>query len=154
MPPVPSDPLQECLKVLVISAAGATQFMEYHQLVTIEDMLLFLPSEYQYLMKIYIRQKTRQANKFGMTAQKKVAAFIYWVSDLQRRQEPIIYIFWTQSQLVLRVQELEMEVSCAKDDPVETKVGKIDVGWVWDDWKESFFTNMGSTTGVDGVHRR
>ena len=30
-------------------------------------------------------------------------------------------------------------------------MGKIDVGWVWDDWKDSFVTNMGITTGVDGV---
>ena len=64
-----------------------------------------------------------------MAVQKKVAALIYWVCDQQRRQDTIIYTFWTQPQLVLIVQELEVEVSCTKDDPVEIKVGKIDVGW-------------------------
>ena len=43
---------QKCLKVAGMSAAGATRFMEAHQLVTIEDMLLFCPSKYQDLMKI------------------------------------------------------------------------------------------------------
>ena len=42
-------------------------------------------------------------------------------------------------------------VGGAKSDPVEIKVGKINVGWGWDDWKERFFTKMGSVTGVDGV---
>ena len=90
MPTVPPYPLQECLKVMGIFADSATQFMEAHQLVTIEDMLLFIPSKSQDLMKIYNGQKTRQTNKFGMAVQNKVAAFIYWVRDLQRRQEPII----------------------------------------------------------------
>ena len=31
--------------------------------------------------------------------------------------------------------ELEVEISCAKYDQVKIKVGKIDVGWVWDDLK-------------------
>ena len=51
----------------------------------------------------------------------------------------------------MSVQELEVEVSCAKDDPVEIKVGKIDVGQGWDDWKERFDTKIGITNGVDGV---
>ena len=55
---------------------------------------------------------------------------------------------------MLNVRELEVEVSCAKADPVEIKVGKIDVGWGWYDWKERFVTNMGSTTGVDGLRRK
>ena len=45
-------------------------------------------------------------------------------------------------------------MSCAKDDPVEIKVGKIGVGWGRCDWKERFVTNMGSTTGVDGLRRK
>ena len=93
-------------------------------------------------MKIYNGQQTRHTNKFVMTVQKKVAAFVYWVRDLQRRQEPIIYTFWTHSQLVLSIQELEVEVSCAKSDPVEIKVVNIDVGLVLDDCKEIFVTKM------------
>ena len=69
-----------------MSAAGATRFMEAHQIVTIEDILLFCPSEAEDLMNIYNGQKNRQANKFGMAVQKKVAAFIYWVCDLQQSQ--------------------------------------------------------------------
>ena len=30
-------------------------------------------------------------------------------------------------------------------------MSKIDVGYVWDDCKERFVTNIGSTTGLDGV---
>ena len=67
-----------------------------------------------------------------MVLQKKVADFIYWVHDLQRRHESIIYTFWTQPQLVLIVRELEVEISCAKSEPVEIKVGNIDAGWGWD----------------------
>ena len=52
------------------------------------------------------------------------------------------------------MRELEVEVSCAKYDPVEIKVGKIDAGWVWDYWKQSLVTKMGSTTGVDGIRWR
>ena len=52
---------------------------------------------------------------------------------------------------MLSVQKLEVEVSCAKSNPVEVKVGKFDVGWGWDDCKNRFVTKMGSTTGVDGV---
>ena len=52
---------------------------------------------------------------------------------------------------MLSVRELEVEVSCAKDDPVETKVGNIDVGQGWDDCKERFDTKIGITNGVDGV---
>ena len=102
-------------------------------------------------MKIYNGKETRQTNKFGINVQKKVAAFIYWVHVLQRIQEPIIYTFWKQPQLVLSVRELEVEVSCAKSDPVDIKVVKIDVGWGWNEWKERFVAKMGSTTGVDGV---
>ena len=127
MPQVPPDTLQECLKVAGMSKAGDTRFMEAYQLVTIEDMLLFSPREAQNLMNINNGQQTRQTNKFGMDLQKKVAAFIYWVSDLEQRQEPIIYTFWTHSQLVLSVQEIDVELSCAKTDPVDIKVGKIDV---------------------------
>ena len=53
MPPPPPDPLQECLKVSGISAAGATRFMEAYQLLNVEGMLLFRLSEAQDLMKIY-----------------------------------------------------------------------------------------------------
>ena len=81
-----------------------------------------------------------------MAFQKKVPDFIYWVRGLQRRQEPIIYTFWTQSQLVLSVLELDVEVICAKTEPVEIKVGKIDVGYGWDYWKDRFVKNMGSIT--------
>ena len=66
IPPVPLDPLQECLKVAVVSSSGATCFMESQQLVTIEVMLLFRPSEAQDLMNIYHGQQTRYTNKFGM----------------------------------------------------------------------------------------
>ena len=134
MPLVPMDPLQECLKVAVMSISGATRFIESRQLVTIRDMLLFLPSKFQHLMKIYNRQKTHHTNKFGMAVQKKVAAFLYWIRDLQQKQDPIIYTFWTQSLIVLSVLELKVEVSCAKSDTVDIKVVKIDVGWVWYDW--------------------
>ena len=34
----------------------------------------------------------------------KLASFICWVCGLQQRQEPIIYTFWTQPPLVLRVR--------------------------------------------------
>ena len=117
-------------------------------------MVLFCPSEAQDLMKIYNGQQTRHTNKFVMAVQKKVAAFVYWVCDLQRRQEPIIYTLWTHSQLVLSIQELEVEVSCAKYDPVEIKVVNIDVGLVLDDCKEIFVTKMGIRAGVDGLHRK
>ena len=43
---------------------------------------------------------------------------------------------------------------CVKSDPVEIKVGNIDVRWGWNDWKDRFVTNMGSTTGVGGVRRK
>ena len=43
MPPLPPDPLHEYLKVVGMSAAGATLFMGSHKLVTIEYMLLFFP---------------------------------------------------------------------------------------------------------------
>ena len=69
-----------------------------------------------------------------MAVQKKVAAFLYWICDLQQKQDPIIYTFWTQSLIVLSVLELKVEVSCAKSDTVDIKVVKIDVGWVWYDW--------------------
>ena len=77
-------------------------------------------------IKIYNGQQTCQTNKFGMDVQKKVSAFIYWVRDLQQSQEPIIYTFWTHLKLVLGVRDLEFEISCAKSNPVEIKVGKID----------------------------
>ena len=66
MPYPPPDTLQEYLKVAGMSTAGAASFMESHQLVTIEGMLLFCPSEVQDLMKICNGQKTYQTNKFGM----------------------------------------------------------------------------------------
>ena len=56
MSPIPPDPPQECLKVVGISAAVATQFTEAHQLITIEDIIFFRLSESQDLMKIYNRQ--------------------------------------------------------------------------------------------------
>ena len=34
-------------------------------------------------------------HKVRMAVQKKVAALIYWVCDQQRRQDTIIYTFWT-----------------------------------------------------------
>ena len=52
-------------------------------------------------MNIYNGQQTRQTKKFGMAVQKKVVAFIYWVRDLQRSQEPIIYTLWKQPQPML-----------------------------------------------------
>ena len=52
---------------------------------------------------------------------------------------------------MLRVWELEVDISCAKADLINIKVGKNNVGWGWDDWKEGFVTNMGIITGVDGV---
>ena len=76
MHPPPSDPLQECLKVSGISAAGATPFMVAHQLLTIEGMVLFRPSESQDLMKICNRQKTHHTNKFDMAVQKKLLFFV------------------------------------------------------------------------------
>ena len=79
MPPPPPDTLQECLKVAGMSADGATRFMEAHQLLTIEGMLLFRLSEAQDLMKICIGQKTHHTNKFGMNAQRNLASFIYCV---------------------------------------------------------------------------
>ena len=63
-----------------MSTDGATQFMEAQQLVTIKDMFLFHTSKAQYLMEIKNRKKTGKTNKFDMSVQKKVAAFIYWVS--------------------------------------------------------------------------
>ena len=77
MPPIPPYPLQECLKVSGISAAGATRFMEAHQIVTIVDMLLFCPSEAQEIMKIYNGQQNHHTNKFDMAVKKKESAFIY-----------------------------------------------------------------------------
>ena len=53
MPFLPLDTLQECLEVAGMYAVGATRFMESHQLVTIEYMLLFWASESQELMNIY-----------------------------------------------------------------------------------------------------
>ena len=55
---------------------------------------------------------------------------------------------------MLSVRELEVEVSCAKADPVEIKVGKVDIGWGLYGWKKRFVTKMGSTAGVDGVRWR
>ena len=73
-----------------MSAAEATCLMQAHQLMTINDMLLFHPSKYQDPMKIYNRQQKRQTNKFGMAVQEKVTEFIHWVNYLQQRQETII----------------------------------------------------------------
>ena len=56
MTPIPPDPIQECLKFVGVYAAGATRFMESHQLVTLENILLFCPRKSKYLMKIYNRQ--------------------------------------------------------------------------------------------------
>ena len=52
MTPPPPDPLHEWLKVAGMSTSGTTRFMETHQIVTIDDMLLFCPSKSQYLTKI------------------------------------------------------------------------------------------------------
>ena len=60
--------------------------MESHQLVTIEDMVFFRPSEAQDLMKIKNGQQTCQTNKLGMDVQNKEADFISWVNDLKQRQ--------------------------------------------------------------------
>ena len=54
----------------------------------------------------------------------------------------------------MSVQELEVEASCTKADPVDIKVENIDVGQGYDDWKEKFVTKMGITTCVDGVHQK
>ena len=76
-----------------MSSAGATGFIEFHHLFTIEDRLLFFPSKDQDLMNIYIGQQKIQSNKFGMAFHKKVSDFIYWERDLQQIEEPIIYTF-------------------------------------------------------------
>ena len=55
MPTIPTYPLQEDIKVVVISAAGATWFMEAQKIVTIEYMLLFCPRKPKDLMNIYNR---------------------------------------------------------------------------------------------------
>ena len=57
-------------------------------------------------MKIYNGKKTCQSNKFSLAVQKKVVALVFWVSDIQQRQESITYTNWTHPQLVLSVQEL------------------------------------------------
>ena len=75
-PPPPPDPLQECLKVADMSAAGATRFMEAHQIFNIEGMLLFHLIKAQDLMEICNRQKTHYTNKLGMAFQKNLSAFI------------------------------------------------------------------------------
>ena len=82
--------------------------MESYYLVTIEYMLLFRPRKSQDFINIYNGRQTCQTNKFKMAVQKKVEAFIYWVRGIQRSQDAIIYHFWTQPQLVLIVQELEV----------------------------------------------
>ena len=69
-------------------------------------------------MKINNGQKTPHINKLEKAVHKKVAALIYWVRDLQQRQGPITYTIWTQKQLLLRVKEPEVEISCAKADLV------------------------------------
>ena len=66
MQPIPTDPLQEFLKVAGMSAADATRVMEAHQLITIEHMLFFCPRKAQDHMNIYNGQQTRQTNKFRM----------------------------------------------------------------------------------------
>ena len=104
MPPPSTDPLQECFKLMGMSASGANQFMEAHHIVIIGGMLFFHLIKAQDLTKICNGQKTHQTNKFGMDVQKKLSVFIYWMYDLQQSQEPIIYTFWTQPQLVLIVQ--------------------------------------------------
>ena len=58
--------------------------MEAHQLVIIEDMLLFWSIKAQDLMKIYNGQKKRQTNKFVVAVQKKVVDFICWVCYIQQ----------------------------------------------------------------------
>ena len=85
MLPPPPDPLQEFIKVADMSTDVATRFMQAHQIVTIEDMLLFCPNKSQDLMKIYNGHQMRQTDKFWMDVQKKVAAFICWVHDIQLR---------------------------------------------------------------------
>ena len=66
IPHVPLDSLHKYLKVLGMSSAGTTWFIEAHRLVTIGDMLLLCPSESQDLMKIYNGQQTQHTNKFSM----------------------------------------------------------------------------------------
>ena len=90
--------------------------MESHQLVTIEDMLLFCLSEAQYLMKIYNGQQTYHTNKFGMYVQKNLSSFIYWLHDLQKSQETILYTLWMQPQLVMSMlrQSLPSLYQCGK----------------------------------------
>ena len=66
---------------------------------------------------------------------------------LQQRQEPTTYTNWIQAPIVLSLRELEVEVDCAKANPVEVKVGKIDTGWRWHNWEELFVTMMGSMMG-------
>ena len=77
-----------------------------------------------------------------MAVQKKMTAFIYLVCNLQWRQDPITYTNWTQKQLVMSVREMEVDISCTKVNPVEIKVGKVNVGWGWDDWKENFIIKI------------
>ena len=45
-------------------------------------------------------------------------------------------------------------MSCDKGDPVEIKVGKIDVGWGWYDWKGFLVTEVGSKIRFNGVRQR
>ena len=79
-------------------------------------------------MKIYNGKQTRHTNRCGMDAQKKVASFIYWVLELKQSQKTIVYTFLTQSQLVLSLRDLEVEVSCVKSEPVE--IGRKDLFWM------------------------
>ena len=72
--------------------------------------------------------------------------------DLQRSNESITYTKWMHPQLVMIMLELEVEISCARSDPFEIKVVKIDVGWGCNDCKERFVTKMESKRGIDGVH--
>ena len=83
MPTPPPDPLHECLKVASMSETGVARFMESHQILTIEDIFLFRPIEYQDLINIYNGQQTFQNNKFGMYAHKKVTSCILWVCDIK-----------------------------------------------------------------------
>ena len=62
-----------------------------------------------------------------MDVHKKVVAFIYWAHDIQQSQEIIIYTFWTQKQIMLSVQELDVETICAKSDMVEIKMVNINI---------------------------
>ena len=64
--PTPPNPLHECLKVAVMSAAGATHFMYAYQIVTIKDMLLLWPIKSQDLINMYNGKQTGNTKNVGV----------------------------------------------------------------------------------------